>query len=121
MATVTISIFRVHRTGIRRRRSSFARPYGHARGGPGCIPTPPIGWGRRSCQRRIKSDKRGTHTMPDTLLRAARCHERAAGCIKLANASFDQPAEVRYRLLAERYTKLAECEEARGGARSKYC
>jgi hypothetical protein len=53
--------------------------------------------------------------MPDTLLRAARYHERAAECIKLANASFDQPAEVRYRLLAERYIKLAECEEVLEG------
>ena len=52
--------------------------------------------------------------MPDTLLRVARCLERAAECIKLANASFDQPMEVRFRLLARRYTKLAECEEAWG-------
>jgi hypothetical protein len=54
-------------------------------------------------------------TMPDNLIRAARCHERAAECIKLANASFDQPMEARYLLLAERYVKLAECEEALEG------
>lgn len=54
-------------------------------------------------------------TMPDNLIRAARCHERAAECIKLANASFDQPMEARYRLLAERYIKLAEREEALEG------
>jgi len=65
------------------------------------IPLVPSGW--------------GTHTMPDNLFRAARCHERAAECIKLADASFDQPMEARYRLLAERYIKLAECEEALEG------
>jgi hypothetical protein len=69
-------------------------------GGP-LIPLVPSGW--------------GTHTMPDNLFRAARCHERAAECIKLANASFDQPMEARYRLLAERYIKLAEREEALEG------
>jgi hypothetical protein len=51
--------------------------------------------------------------VPDTLIRIKRHHEFAAECIKLANnASFDEPMETRYRLLAERYTKLAECEEA---------
>ena len=40
---------------------------------------------------------------------------RAAECIKLADASFDQPMEARYRLLAERYIKLAEREEALEG------
>lgn len=65
------------------------------------IPLVPSGW--------------GTHTVPDNLFRAARCHERAAECIKLADASFDQPMEARYRLLAERYIKLAECEEALEG------
>jgi hypothetical protein len=50
--------------------------------------------------------------VPDTLIRIKRHHEFAAECIKLANASFDEPMEFRYRLLAERYTKLAECEEA---------
>jgi hypothetical protein len=50
--------------------------------------------------------------MPDTSIRPARYHERAAECIKLANASFDQAMEARYRLLAERCIKLAECEEA---------
>jgi hypothetical protein len=57
----------------------------------------------------------GHHIMPDILIRATRYHERAAECIKLANASFDQPMEVRYRLLAERYIKLAECEEVLEG------
>ena len=57
----------------------------------------------------------GTHTMPDNLFRAARCHERAAESIKLADASFDQPMEARYRLLAERYIELAEREEALEG------
>ena len=50
--------------------------------------------------------------MPNTLIRIARHHERAAECIKLANASFDEAMEARYRLLAERHIKLAECEEA---------
>ena len=50
--------------------------------------------------------------MPDTLIRIKRHHEFAAECIKLANASFDEPMEARYLLLAEQYTKLAECEEA---------
>jgi hypothetical protein len=67
------------------------------------------------------SGRGDTCTMPDNLIRAARCHERAVECIKLANASFDEPMEARYRLLAERYIKLAECEEAVGGARAKYC
>jgi hypothetical protein len=53
--------------------------------------------------------------MPDIVIRATRYHERAAECIKLANDSFDQPMEVRYRLLAERYIKLAECEEVLEG------
>ena len=57
--------------------------------------------------------------MPDNLLRVARCHERAAECITLANASFDQTMEARYRLLAERYIKLAEREEAVEGPEQK--
>jgi hypothetical protein len=64
---------------------------------------------------RVAIRRGNTHIMPDILIRAARYHERAAECIKLANASFDQPMEVRYRLLAERYIKLAECEEVLEG------
>jgi hypothetical protein len=41
------------------------------------------------------SGRGDTCTMPDNLIRAARCHERAVECIKLANASFDEPMEAR--------------------------
>jgi hypothetical protein len=59
-----------------------------------------------------KEDERGDSLVPDTSIGIARHRERAAECIKLANASFDEPMEARYRLLAERYIRLAECEEA---------
>jgi hypothetical protein len=109
MVTVTISIF--SRPLNRRTSDAFLLriPY-DARGRPAAIPPNPLVPSEAS-----QWTDRGTHTIPDNLIGAARCHERAAECIKLANASFDQPMEPRYRLLAERYIKLAECEEALEG------
>jgi hypothetical protein len=109
MVTVTISIF--SRPLNRRTSDAFLLriPY-DARGRPAAIPPNPLVPSGASHRSGL-----GTHTMPDNLIGAARCHERAAECIKLANASFDQPMEPRYRLLAERYIKLAECEEALEG------
>jgi hypothetical protein len=49
--------------------------------------------------------------MPTAANNATRLHQRAAKCTKLADGSFDQSVETRYRCLAERYFKLAECEE----------
>lgn len=42
---------------------------------------------------------------------AARFRERAAECVKLAAVSIDPSVEAQYRTLAEKYVKLAECEE----------
>jgi hypothetical protein len=50
----------------------------------------------------------------NTMDTAARFRERAAECIKLAAASIDPSVEAQYRSLAERYAKLAECEEQTG-------
>jgi hypothetical protein len=109
MVTVTISIF--SRPLNRRTSDAFLLriPY-DARGRPAAIPPNPLVPSGASHRSGL-----GTHTVPDNLIGAARCHERAAECIRLANASFDQPMEPRYRLLAERYIKLAECEEALEG------
>ena len=42
---------------------------------------------------------------------AAQYRKRAVECTQLAKSSFDQETASQYRLLAERYIKLAECED----------
>ena len=54
----------------------------------------------------------GLTTMRDRMTWAAHFRERATECTKLAETSFDETIEANYRLLAERYLKLAEAEEA---------
>jgi hypothetical protein len=42
---------------------------------------------------------------------AAQYRNRAVECTQLVETSFDGTTALQYRLLAERYIKLAECEE----------
>jgi hypothetical protein len=53
----------------------------------------------------------GACVMNDPLTWAAHYRQRAAECLKAAEASFDETVESHYRFLAERYLRLAECEE----------
>ena len=56
--------------------------------------------------------------MSDPLDWADQYRKHAVECMQIAETSFDESTASQYRLLAERYMKLAECEEELAGGQA---